>query len=82
MSKNKHMSSFLYGKNTDLLPLYGKYKRKDDVNGSLNIIRNHGKWSIHSINCNGEQVNNRKSLHPDKKVVNTVSTTHQLRKFG
>ena len=36
------MSSFFYGKNTDLLPLYGKYKRKDDVNGSLNIILNHG----------------------------------------
>ena len=51
-----------------MLPLYDKYKRNDDVNGSLNIIHNHGKWSIHSINCNGEQVNNRKSLRPDKKA--------------
>ena len=62
------MSSFFYGKNIDLLPLYDKYKRNDDVNSSLNIIRNHGKWSIHSINCNGEHVNNRKSLRPDKRA--------------
>ena len=59
---------FYYGKNTDLLPLYDKYKRKDSVNDSINIIRNHGQWSIHSINCMGEQVNNRKSLRPDKKA--------------
>ena len=59
---------YVYGKNTDLLPLYDKYKRKDSVNDSLNIIRNYGKWSIHSINCTGEQVNNRKGLCPDKKA--------------
>ena len=61
---------FFNEKNTDLLPLHDKYKRKDCVNDSLNIIRNYGKWSIHSINCIGEQVNNRKSLHPDKRGLN------------
>ena len=59
---------FSYGQNTDLLPLYDKYKRKDSVNDSLNIACNFGKWSIHSIECTGEQVSNRKSLRPDKKA--------------
>ena len=62
------MSCFFHVKNKDLLPLYNKYKRKDSVNNSLNIIHNHGRWSMYSINCTGKQVKNRKSLHPDKEA--------------
>ena len=51
-----------------MLPLYNKYKKKDDINDSLNITCNHGIWSIHSTSCTGEQVNNRSSLRPDKKA--------------
>ena len=67
-SKINTCPGFFPVKNTDSLPLYDKYKRKDSVNDSLNITRNHGKWSIHSINCTGELVKNRKSLRPDKEA--------------
>ena len=56
------------GQNTDLLPLYDRYKRKDSVNDSLYIVYKFGIWSIHSLECTGEEVNNRKSLRPDKKA--------------
>ena len=62
------MLLIFYGRNTDLLPLYDKYKRKDSVNDSLYIACKFGKWSIHSIECTGELVSNRKSLQPDKKA--------------
>ena len=45
-----------YGQNTDLLPLYDKYKKKDSVNDSLYIACKFGKWSIHSLECTGEEV--------------------------
>ena len=73
---------FFHGKNTDLLPLYEKHKKKDDVNDSLNIQCTNGIWSIHSINCTGEQVNNRSCLHPDKKKhMKIVSTVNILKMF-
>ena len=66
--KTSTCPGFYYGKNTDLLPLYEKYKREDVVNNSINIQCSNGIWSVHSINCTGEQVNSRSSLCPDKKA--------------
>ena len=75
--KTSSCPGFYYGKNTDLLPLYEKYKREDDVNASLNIQCSNGIWSIHSMNCTGEQVNNRSCLRPDKKAcVNCFNCKH------
>ena len=66
-TKMNSCQDFLWEKH-GILPLYDMNKRKDSVNNSLNIIFNHGKGSIDSINCIVEQVNNRRSLHPDTKA--------------
>ena len=50
------------------------------MNDSPNITCNHDKWSIHSIDCNGEQVRNRKSLHPDKKACENCFNFHSIEK--
>ena len=59
---------FYYGNNSDLVPLYAKYKKKDEMSDSIKISCNNGKWSIYSINCTGEQVNGHKSLRRDNKT--------------
>jgi len=59
---------FSYGKNTDLLPLYDKYQKLDDVSKKNFIQCISGKWSIHSIDCTKEAVSHRKSQRLDKKA--------------
>ena len=59
---------FFYGKNSDLLPIYQKYKKNDQINGSIKILCNDGNWSIHSIECTGEEVRGRKSSRTDYKA--------------
>ena len=59
---------FYYGNNSDLVPLYAKYKKKDEMSDSIKISCNNGKWSIYSIYCTGEQVHGRKSLRRDNKA--------------
>ena len=49
------------------MPLYARYKKDDHMIGSTKIIYNDGNWSIHSIDCTGEQVKGRKSSRQDCK---------------
>ena len=48
---------FFYGNNSELLSLYVKYKRDDEMSRSVKILCNNGKWSTFSIDCTGEKVN-------------------------
>ena len=45
-----------YGNNSDLLPLYAKYKKENEMSKSIQILCNNAKWSTHSIDCTGEKV--------------------------
>ena len=59
---------FAYRKNADLLPLYEKYKKQDDINKSISIVCRDGKWSIHDAKCTQKATKFRKSQCPDKKA--------------
>ena len=59
---------FYYGNNSDLVSVYTKYEKKDEMSDSIKISCNNGKWSIYSINCTGEQVHGRKCLRRDNKA--------------
>ena len=57
---------FYYGNNSELLSLYVKYKKDDEMSRSVKILCNNGKWSTFSIDCTGEKVNGRQSLRRDR----------------
>ena len=64
----KTCPGFAYGKNSDLLPLYHKYKREDDLSNQISIVCQNGRWTIHSVHCTNEWVNKRNSLRSDKNT--------------
>ena len=64
-----------------MLPLYDKYKKKESFNDSLDIACRFGKLIIHSIECAGEQVINRKSSKPDKNACEKCFNSKTKLKF-
>ena len=59
---------FHYGNNSDLVPLYAKYKKDDEMSKTVNVFSNNGQWSIFSVECTGEKVIGRKSLRKDSQA--------------
>ena len=59
---------FSFGNNEELVNLYNKYKKLDNLNKQISIVFRDRKWSVHSVNCTGECVLNRKSQRKDKKA--------------
>ena len=67
-SKTNSCPGFFYGQNTDLLPIYAKYKKDDHMSEITKILSIDGKWSIHSVDCTGEQVKRNKSSRQDSNA--------------
>ena len=59
---------FFYGKNSDLIALYDKYKVETVLNDTTGIICINDGWSTHALNYKGEEVSRRKSQHPDNNA--------------
>ena len=59
---------FNYGKNPELLQLYNKYNKEDDVNSSILIHCKNGVWSVHASDCYNEAVTRRQGKCSDKRA--------------
>ena len=57
---------FNYGKNSELLQLYNKFKKFEHINESFIIHSKNGIWSTHSIDCTNEAIMTRQSRRADK----------------
>ena len=57
---------FSYGKNSEFVALYSKYKRKDALNDSISIRYEDGKWTVHSKDCTNVMIPSRASQRSDR----------------
>ena len=57
---------FNYGKNSELLQLYNKYKKVERLNESFIIHYQNGVWSTHSVDCTNEAIMTRHSRRADR----------------
>ena len=57
---------FNYGKNSELLQLYNKYKKNERINQAFFIHFQNGIGSAHSIDCTKEAIMTRQSRRGDK----------------
>ena len=59
---------FNYGKNSELLEIYNKYKKEDSFNESFIIQFQNDVWSTHSNDCSKEAMLTRSSKRADKRA--------------
>ena len=59
---------FSYGKNSDLLQLYNKYQKIDELSAATMIVCQDGKWSFHSKDCTHEAFTKRNCKRLDKNA--------------
>ena len=72
---------FYYGKNSDLLSLYKKYKKEDDVNAIISICFTNGRWTIYSTDYMEEAINKRNSTFPYQYACKSCLKCFSIRKI-